>query len=104
MVSGAKTQKQIANELRVSEATICNWKKTTEFTDEYISAIKSSIKDVAAKAFKVEEKLLSAKSEMVRLMAAKDILDRAGLKPEDNVNLNGNGVMVIIDGGDELAD
>ena len=30
-------------------------------------------------------------------MAAKDILDRAGFKPEDNMNINGTGTVVIID-------
>lgn len=101
MVAGGQNQKQIAAEIHVAEATICNWKKNNEFIDEYTAALKNSIKDVAAKAFRVEEKLLSAKSEMVRLMAAKDILDRAGFKPDENVNLNGNGTVVIVDDCDQ---
>lgn len=103
MVGGGYTQKQIAAEIHVSQATICNWKKDSEFMDEYTATMKSSIKDVAAKAFRVEEKLLAAKSEMVRLMAAKDILDRAGFKPEENVNLGG-AVPVVIMGDDQLED
>lgn len=39
---------------------------------------------------------------MVRLMAAKDILDRAGFKPEDNVNLNADlDLNITIDYGDK---
>ena len=30
----------------------------------------------------------NARSEMVRLLAAKDVLDRAGFRPDDNVNAN----------------
>lgn len=97
MISGDRTQKQIADELKVSENTICNWKKNDDFMAEYTSSLKSNMKDVAAKAFNTEIKLLSARSEMVRLMAAKDILDRAGFKPDDNVNVNGVGKVVIVD-------
>lgn len=97
MLLGEKTQKEIAQILRVSEATICNWKKNKEFAAEYASSLKSSMKDVAAKAFQTEVSLLKARSEMVRLAAAKDILDRAGFKPDDTVNLNVEPVMIVND-------
>lgn len=87
MVAGDRTQKEIAKILNVTEATICNWKRDEEFKAEHTSSLKDSMKDVAAKAFYTETKLLKARSEMVRLMAAKDILDRAGFKPDDNVNV-----------------
>lgn len=97
MVQGERTQKEIAEILHVTEATICNWKKNDEFMTEYTASLKGSMKNVAAKAFQTEIALLRARSEMVRLMAAKDILDRAGFKPDDNVNLNGTGTVVIVD-------
>lgn len=97
MITGDRTQKEIAEILHVSEATICNWKKNEDFMSEYTSSLKHSMKDVAAKAFQTEVMLLKARSEMVRLMAAKDILDRAGFKPDDNVNVNGVGTVVIVD-------
>lgn len=103
LVGGDKTQKQIAEAIHVTEATICNWKKNEEFNSEYTSSLKSSMKDVAAKAFRTEISLLNARSEMVRLMAAKDILDRAGFKPDDNVNLSVPDPIVIT-GSDKLAD
>lgn len=101
MTAGDRTQKEIADILRVSENTITNWKKNEEFIAEYTLALKNSMKDVAAKAFLTEVTLLRARSEMVRLMAAKDILDRAGFKPDDNINLNGKGMVVIVDDCDQ---
>ncbi len=90
MVYGDMKQKDIAEKLKVSENTITNWKKNDEFRTAYVAELKNSMRDVAAKAFKTEVKLLEARSESVRLMAAKDILDRAGFKPEENVNLGGS--------------
>lgn len=90
-------QKEIATILHVTEATICNWKKNKEFMDEYTSSLKDSMKDVAAKAFNTEVTLLKARSEMVRLMAAKDILDRAGFKPDSNVSIDLEPVVIVND-------
>lgn len=97
MALGEMTQKEMSKELNVSEATICNWKKNAEFMDEYNSALKDSIREVAAKAFKTQVKLLSAQSEMVRYMAAKDILDRAGFKATEKLDINSNVGVTIID-------
>lgn len=97
MVIGDRKQKEIATILHVTEATICNWKKNKEFMDEYTSSLKDSMKDVAAKAFNTEVTLLKARSEMVRLMAAKDILDRAGFKPDSNVSIDLEPVVIVND-------
>lgn len=97
MVTGDRKQKEIATILHVTEATICNWKKNKEFMDEYTSSLKDSMKDVAAKAFNTEVTLLKARSEMVRLMAAKDILDRAGFKPDSNVSIDLEPVVIVND-------
>ena len=97
MTAGNRTQKEIASCLHVTEATICNWKKNAEFMAEYTLALKNSMKEVAAKAFCVEKSLLKARSESVRLMAARDILDRAGFKPDENINLGGEAVVLVND-------
>ncbi len=97
MVAGDRTQKEIAKVINISQATICNWKKTKEFMSEYTSSLKDSMKDVAARAFHTEVSLLGARSEMVRLMAAKDILDRAGFKPDDNINISAEPVVILSD-------
>ena len=97
LVVGDRTQKEIAEILHISEASICNWKKNDEFINEYTVSLKNSMKDVAAKAFNTEIKLLSARSEMVRLMAAKDILDRAGFKADEKLTLESTAKVVIVD-------
>lgn len=101
MALGEMTQKEMSKALNVSEATICNWKKNDEFMDEYNSVLKDSIREVAAKAFRTQVKLLSANSEMVRYMAAKDILDRAGFKQTEQIDIHSNiGVTIIDDLGE----
>ena len=97
MVEGSHTQKEISELLKVSENTISNWKKSDEFMGEYNTALKSSINQVAAKAFNTQIKLLNARSEMVRHMVAKDILDRAGFKATDKVDLNIEPVVIMND-------
>lgn len=85
LVSGEMTQKEIASEIKVSEQTICNWKKNEEFNTEYDNLMRVCIQSFAAKAFQTQTRLLNAKSEMVRYVVSKDILDRAGFKPVDKV-------------------
>jgi predicted DNA-binding protein YlxM (UPF0122 family) len=95
LVSGEFTQREIAEQVKVSEQTICAWKKNDEFTNEYERMIRQSFQSLAAKAKRVQADLLSSKIDMVRYMAAKDILDRAGYKPDNKVNLGG-AIPVII--------
>ncbi|MCD8068680.1 MAG: hypothetical protein LUE87_07305 [Lachnospiraceae bacterium] len=97
LVSGKFTQKEIAEQIKVSQQTICAWKKNAEFMQEYNGQLKNAIRSMAAKAFRTETELLNADSEMVRLAAAKDILDRAGFKPDDNMNINIEPVMIVDD-------
>lgn len=103
MISGNMTQKEIAGAIKVSPNTICEWKKKEEFNAEYANALKAGIKDVAAKAFKKERELLEAKSEMVQLQAAKDILDRAGFKPDDSVTVEHIGTIDVGNPFEELT-
>lgn len=86
LVQGEMTQKEIAEEIKVSEQSICNWKKNDEFRSEYDNLMRVCIQSFAAKAFQTQKKLLNAKSEMVRYMVSKDILDRAGFKPTEKVD------------------
>lgn len=88
MLTGEMTQKDIAKKLGVTEQTITNWKKKKEFEEEFNTALYKKINLTAAKAFKTEVALLDmADSDSVRLNAAKDILDRAGFKPKDEIEL-----------------
>lgn len=97
MVEGKLTQKKIASQIKVTEQTICGWKKNDEFMAEYESRLKKRIKSSAAKAFQTMSGLLEAKNDMVRLQAAKDILDRSGFKPGDNISLSVEPVVIVND-------
>lgn len=90
LVSGAMTQADVAAALKVSEQTICNWKKNEEFAAELAAANRLVISSLVPAAVQRTKALLSADSEAVQLAAAKDILDRAGYKPQDNIRLHAN--------------
>lgn len=88
LVDASMSQKEIAQALGVAEQTICRWKRDEEFAAEYSSRLRKKIHLAAAKAFKTEQDLLlHSESDKVRLGAAKDILDRAGFKPKDEISL-----------------
>ena len=81
MVIENKTQKQIAKELKITEQTICNWKKDKEFKNEIEQNIKENFGSLAVEAQKELKKLLKSNNEYIKMQAVKDILDRAGYKP-----------------------
>lgn len=90
LVSGAMTQADVAAALKVSEQTICNWKRNGEFAAELEAANRLVISSLVPAAVQRTKALLNAESEAVQLAAAKDILDRAGYKPQDNIRLHAN--------------
>ena len=90
MVNSNLTQKAIAKKIKMSEQTICNWKKDPEFVEEHKKLLRATLRSVATKASRTLVALLEAESEQVRLNAAKDILDRVGLKPEEKVEIRGD--------------
>lgn len=49
MALGDRTQKEIAERLKVTEATICNWKKNEDFQTEYIEFMRQNLKGAVAK-------------------------------------------------------
>lgn len=89
LIEGQLTQKEIASTLKITEQTICNWKKVDDFKKEKERLLRESFRDVAPK-MKIElvNLALKARNEQVRLSALKDILDRAGLKPTDKTELD----------------
>lgn len=102
LITGTMTQKEIAEVIHVSEQAICNWKKKEEFNAEYDAMMRSCIQSFAAKAFKTQTDLLKAKSEMVRYMVSKDILDRAGYKPVEKVEMDADmDLNITVDYGEE---
>jgi len=85
MVIENKTQKQIAKELKITEQTICNWKKDKEFKNEIEQNIKENFGSLAVEAQKELKKLLKSNNEYIKMQAVKDILDRAGYKPTERI-------------------
>lgn len=99
LAAGELSQKEIAEKLRVSQQTICNWKKSTEFLSAYDEQIKANIRSLAGLAFKTQKDLLvKSKQDNVRLAAAKDILDRGGYK--NNEEEKDSTVSIIFEDGD----
>ena len=90
MVSGDMSQNEIAKTIGVIPGTISDWKKKDEFREEYNRANKIVINSIVPKAVQTVKSLLNADSEQVRLAAAKDVLDRAGYKAQDDIKLNAN--------------
>ena len=104
MISGVKTDKEIAEAINVSQKTICEWKKNNaDFQAEYNSLMRSSLQYAAPKAFRKQVSLLDSKNDMVAHLAAKDIMDRAGFNPIDKLDIAG-AIPVVISGEDELEE
>lgn len=89
LVCGSYTQVQIARELKISEQTICNWKKDEEFSSELSKQLRVCVQTLAPKAVRTMENLLQSESDNVRFSAAKDILDRTGFKPQEKLEVSG---------------
>lgn len=97
MVLGTMTQKKIASQINITEKTICEWKKNDEFRKEFDHLIRISIQSLAASAYKTQQLLLYSKNDMVRHLAAKDLLDRAGFKATDKLEIEGAIPIIIQD-------
>ena len=90
MAAGDMTQAKIAEKLKITEQTICNWKKNDEFNTALDEMTRVAIRSLVGKATLTMNKLLNAESESVRFAAAKDILDRAGFKAQEMLQVSGS--------------
>lgn len=82
MAAGDKTQKQIAKEVKVSEQSICTWKKNPEFIEAYNQEIRQRLNYLPGRALHtLEMTMLFGEKDADRIRAARDILDRAGFGP-----------------------
>lgn len=97
MITSNKTQKQIAKEIKVSENSICEWKKDKEFKEEIQKQMKENFSSLAIEAQRELKKLLKSKNENVKMQAIKDVLDRAGYKPVDKTEVTGSGRVELVD-------
>lgn len=83
LFEGSMKRREIAEELKITEQTLYNWLKDDDFSKAYDDHVKTIMSKSSGKALNTMLSLLSAKSEMVRFNAAKDIMDRGGLAPID---------------------
>ena len=71
-----KTQAELAIQLGVTEATLCNWKHNPELWDYRDKLLRQTGKDLVPEALRVIKDLLESPNSKVALEAAKDILSR----------------------------
>jgi len=95
MAEGNMTDEEIAKACFIGRTTLYRWKQNEEFqqaiydfTAEMKKNIERKLMSMSSKALRELDKLLSARSEMVRLQAIKDVLDRLDIKPADKQNID----------------
>lgn len=95
------TYGQIGAELKRSESTVAQWFIDPLFRAEYealcareTEAAQAVLFQAATEAAKTQIGLLGAHSEMVAHLAAKDILDRVGLRPVERQDVTSGGEAV----------
>ena len=91
------SQREIAKKLDLNESTISRWQKDQEYINYKSEQEKKFLNSLASKALRTLNDLLDDENGNVRLGAAKDILDRAGFKPTDKVDLTAESRVVIVD-------
>lgn len=101
MFEGNLSQKQISEIVKVHETTLSRWKHEDSFIEATKEYTKKVISQSTSKAMSTMVNLLNAKSELVRFNAAKDLLDRAGFAPTDNVNVNSGDIKITIGSDDD---
>lgn len=99
LVSGDfETYEGLADELKITSATLRNWRNEEEFAAELERRMRIKIGGIAARALKRMNELIDEDGN-VAFSAAKDILDRAGYKSAEKVSvggeLNTNGALSV---------
>ena len=95
MLEGELNQKQIASELKVTQQTVTTWKKDERFQELKFQMEKEVLKNLTGKALKTLKELLNAESETVKYYASRDILDRAGHKQTDKLEVKSESNVVV---------
>ncbi|TPG71158.1 helix-turn-helix domain-containing protein [Brevibacillus laterosporus] len=79
-------QKDIAKEIGVTPETISRWKHDESFINEYNRLAKTAYIHLAPEAQKALRRALRSENEDVAFKAAKDVLDRAGHRPAQEIS------------------
>lgn len=94
-LTGQFTQKKIAGVIGVTEQTINAWMRDPtiqtiirEIQSREFAIIESNLKAMRYKALETMDELLESDMDNVRFQAAKDILDRGGHRPQQNIKVD----------------
>ena len=91
LVSGDfNTYEEIAEHVKVSRKTLYNWRREEKFTKELSKEINLKLTRIVPKALNKIERLIDSDDEHIALIAAKNILDRAGYKAVKKLKLDSN--------------
>lgn len=92
------TIEDIAKIVGRSRQTVSSWiNHNNAFREEYDRRIREMNKYAAAHAMNTMIELLDCKHQPTRLGAAKDLLDRAGYKPTEKIDVEGVEPVIIVD-------
>lgn len=103
LVFGRMTEKEIAEDLGVTQKTLSAWQHDDLFLSAQDELMRQKYKNMAREAQQIILDLArNAKNENVRMSCSKDILDRSGWKPTDKTELTTgeDGFSISIDYGD----
>ena len=99
LISTSMSHQEIADELGVSRETISRWVRKPEFQQKLEEENRKCFQTMALGARREMERLaFDAKDPRVRFNACRDILDRAGYKPKEEIDVGG--INIKIDYGD----
>ena len=98
LFEGEYTVEKIAKIVNVSPKTIYNWQKDSDFQaalkkleDEFDRKTRCRIRALVRGALERQEKILiKSRNDNAAAIVAKDVLDRAGFMPDNNVNVSGD--------------
>ena len=104
LIEGQLTKEEIAKNVNVSRPTLYNWLKDEDFKEVYEEEIselerrvKRRIANMVNDALDRQERILNnSKNDIAAAAVAKDVLDRAGYAPDENVNISGTEAVTII--------
>ena len=85
LVYTTKQKQEIAEELKVSRATVSQWIKKEEFQQAITDEMKRGFVDIAYKARRRLSELVDSPNEQVALGAIKEALNKAGYQETQKI-------------------
>lgn len=99
LIATNMSHQEIADELGVSRETVSRWARKPEFQQRLEEENRKCFQTMALGARKEMEQLaFNSPDPRIRFNACKDILDRAGYKPKEEIDVGG--INIKIDYGD----